>query len=147
MAVAVLFDGKLDLDKEVFEQYTDRQQKIFRELIDPLQCPKDVDLGKMRYAATLLNGVFFTPRQLHCWVFSHEHVLHLVAESVNLIIPKKMVELCSHDFLMERLRTGSYIGGKMESYITVWPKEYSELAQRFTFEDLLPSIVVFFSFS
>jgi hypothetical protein len=66
MAVAVLFDGKLDLDKEVFEQYTDRQQKIFRELIDPLQCPKDVDLGKMRYAATLLNGVFFTPRQLHC---------------------------------------------------------------------------------
>ena len=147
MAVAVLFDGKLDLDKEVFEQYTDRQQKIFRELIDPLQCPKDVDLGKMRYAATLLNGVFFTPRQLHCWVFSHEHVLHLVAESVNLKIPKKMVELCSHDFLMERLRTGSYIGGKMESYITVWPKEYSELAQRFTFEILSGNVRIIASHS
>jgi hypothetical protein len=34
MAVAVLFDGKLDLDKEVFEQYTDRQQKIFIQRID-----------------------------------------------------------------------------------------------------------------
>lgn len=136
LAVAVMFDGRLDLDKEVFEQYTDREQKIFKELIEPLGCPRNVNLGKMRFAATLLNGVFFSPRQLHCWVFCHEHVMHLVAESINRKIPKKMVELCSHDFLMERLRTGNYTGGKMESYITVWPKEHHELAQRFTFEIL-----------
>ncbi|XP_076070444.1 uncharacterized protein LOC143042088 [Mytilus galloprovincialis] len=136
LAVAVLFDGKLDLDKEVFEQYTDREQKIFRELIEPLEISREVNLGKMRFAATLLNGVFFVPKQLHCWVFCHEHVMHLVAESINRKIPKKIVELCSHDFLMERCRTGNYFGGKMESYITVWPKEHSQLAQRFVFEIL-----------
>lgn len=136
LAVAVLFDGKLDLDKEVFEQYTDREQRILRELIEPLNVPRDVNLEKMRFAATLLNGVFFSPRQLHCWVFCHEHVMHLVAESINRKIPKKLVELCSYEFLMERLRTGNYFGGKMESCITVWPKEHSELSQRLTFEIL-----------
>lgn len=136
LAVAVLFDGKLDLDKEVFEQYSDREQKIFKELIEPLNVPPDVNLGKMRYAATLLNGAFFSPRQLHCWVFCHEYVMHLVAESINRKIPKKIVELCSYDFLMERLRTGNYYGSKMESSLTVWQKEHSELAQRLTYEIL-----------
>ncbi|KAJ8298442.1 hypothetical protein KUTeg_024973 [Tegillarca granosa] len=136
LASAVLFDGSIELDKYSFEDYTDRQQNVFRQLRQLLEVPVEIGLPQIRFAAELLNGVFFQPKYLHCWEFTHERILHLVAEALAKKYPNKMVELCSINFLMERYRTSNYFGGTLDSVIHVYNKEFEELSQRFTFEIL-----------
>lgn len=136
LASAVLFDGCLELDKYSFEDYSDRQQNVFRQLRQLLEVPDEIGLPQIRFAAEVLNGVFFHPKYLHCWQFSHERIMHLVAEALAKKYPNKMVELCSINFLMERYRTSNYFAGTLESTIHVYNKEFEELSQRFTFEIL-----------
>nr|XP_034302047.1 uncharacterized protein LOC105321881 [Crassostrea gigas] len=136
LACVGLFDGKIELDKGRFEDYTAFQQNIFRQLKIALEVPHDVNLEKMRHACTLLCGVFLEPIQLHHWKFCHERMFFFVTHSVFKRIPLKVLEICSLNFLMERIRTSSYFTITMESNLCVWNKDYTALAQRLVFEIL-----------
>lgn len=136
LACVGLLDGKIELDKAKFEDYTTFQQNIFRQLKIALEVQHDVDLEKMRYACTLLCGVFLEPIQLHHWKFCHERMFFFVTHSVFKRIPVKVLEICGLKFLMERIRSTSYFTIAMESNLCVWNKDYSALAQRLVFEIL-----------
>ncbi|XP_061183568.1 uncharacterized protein LOC133191852 [Saccostrea echinata] len=136
LACVGLLDGNIELDKERFEDYTEFQQNIFRQLRMALSVPDDVSLEKMRYACTLLSGVFLEPVQLHHWKFCHERMFFFVTDSVFRKIPQKILEICSLDFLNERIRTSSYFTITMESNLSVWNKDYSALSQRLVYEIL-----------
>lgn len=136
LACVGLLDGKIELDRESFEEYTEFQQNIFRQLKIALQVPDDVNLEKMRYACFLLSGVFLEPVQLYQWKFCHERMFFFVTDSVFRKIPQKVMEICSLDFLNERIRTSSYFTITMESNLSVWNRDYGSLSQRLVFEIL-----------
>ncbi|OWF53252.1 Ankyrin-1 [Mizuhopecten yessoensis] len=142
LAIGILFDGELELDKHSFEEFTDKEQHIIRRLSEALGV-EDLNLSKMRYSATLLYGLFLLPTKRHGWKFMHERSYHTMAEAVTNKFPALVIELCSSDFLINRIRTTSSYSSNVVTSVTVWHKEHAPLCQRFTFEILagnLPQI-------
>ncbi|KAK3085580.1 hypothetical protein FSP39_005628, partial [Pinctada imbricata] len=136
LACVILFDGKLKLDKSSFEDYDEDAQNIFRQVRIALDVPEDVSLAKMRYICTMLNGVFIKPIQLHQWEIIHERTFYQLCDGIMKTLSKKVIELCSLDFVVQRLRTSTFYAEYMESFAPVYQKDYKELAQRLTFEFL-----------
>ena len=132
LASLILFDGKIELDKDSFEEYDETKQNIFRQLKLALNV-ETVTLAQMRYVCTLMNGVFIQPVQLHHWEIGHERTSHLMCDALMKKLSKKMIELCSVDFLLQRLRTTMYCEN-LEPLCTVGGQDFGELAQRLTFE-------------
>lgn len=135
LAVGVLFDGELELDKTSFKEFNDKQQHIIRRLKESLGA-EDATLPKMRYAATLLFGVFLQPTGKHCWKYTHELAFHTMAQALANKIPKDIIELCSSDFFANRVRTVVGYTENVTSSLSLWRDEYPLLCQRFTFEIL-----------
>ncbi|XP_033742587.1 uncharacterized protein LOC117329018 [Pecten maximus] len=135
LATGILFDGKLELDKHSFEEFTEKEQHIIRRLAEALGI-EDMNIAKMRYSATLLYGLFLLPTRKHCWKFMHERSYHTMAEALMNKFPELVIELCSSDFLINRIRTNSGYSSNVTSIVSIWHKEYAPLCQRFTFEIL-----------
>ncbi|XP_060065196.1 uncharacterized protein LOC132545529 [Ylistrum balloti] len=135
LAAGVLFDGKLELDKHSFEEFTEKEQHIIRRLTEEVGI-EDLNMAKMRYAASLLYGLFLLPTKRHCWKFMHERSFHTMADALTNKYPEIVLEFCSSDFLINRIRTISCYSSNVSSSISLWHKEYPQLCQRITFEIL-----------
>lgn len=135
LAAGVLFDGKLELDKHSFEEFTEKQQQIIHRLCEAFGV-EDLNMAKLRYCASLLYGVFLVPTRRHCWEFVHERSYHTMAEALTSKCPELVIELCSSEFFISRVRTVTRFSSHVQSNISIMHKQYPPLCQRFTFEIL-----------
>ncbi|KAK3580034.1 hypothetical protein CHS0354_037619 [Potamilus streckersoni] len=136
LSVGVLMDGRLELDRPTIEECEPRMLYIMKQLLTLLDCPVHVNMSKMRYAAELLTGFFLKPVKEGVFEFAHDRIIHYVAHWLFQKHCAKIIELCSIDFLIHRVRTNKYITNPNESVLYFFAMDLIALGKRFTYEIL-----------
>ena len=136
LALAVMFENNLDLNKFSYEEFTEKQQELIQQLKGPLQVPLTVDMAQLRFAATKLSNIFFKCTGKHSWMFTHERLYTSMAESLYSKVPGIMIKEMSEDFFFTKFH-GSYIfRDSLDMRLTIGQKNFPDFFQRFTFESL-----------